>query len=726
MIVMGPWSHGAWAFEPGNNLEGGLLDLRSMNEELAGENGFIRLSGDGNSYVRGDGKPIRLWGVACAVNQKSTPEQAATHARFLARIGVNAVRVGGASAGLIPQEEGQAITDVNEAELNAIWLAVASMKKEGIYTRISPFWDHGSVKYIDPEWGIEGYKSGDHLNALLFFEPTLQKGYKAWMKALLTRPNPHTGIPIKDDPAVAIIQIVSEDSMMFWWINSIKGGPLLLLQEKFGDFLKKKYGTLEKASEAWDGASTKGDDFEQGRVGLYNLHHLNEWPPAQNTVRLNDQTAFLLYVEQSFYRDMKSYLQDELGSKQLIGPSNFGPADKVRMLDLQRFSWTAGDVIEQNGFYSTKSKGPNAFWSIEAGHTFNPRSALLDPQMPILRKHVVGKPFNLSSVTWTPPNLYTIEGPTLGAAYGSLGGIDAFYWFAAQTPAYDTNPYFRFKKVQGSHPMKRWTISHPGFISQFPAAALIYRNALVDMTQPVIHEERTLESMIKRESPLTLEDTSYNPGEHANENTETDPTFFEKVNAKAYLAGRVEVKYHGDPAKSEVMDLSPYIDDENQTVKSINDQLFMDNKHGVFLMKAPATQGVVGFLKNAGGIFETPDMTVKSSNHYASIIAVAMDGQPLESSKKILVQCGTIARPTGWTAEPSDKPGRVKITNTGDMPWRMLNLDATLTIKNPGITSATQLDVMGFKKAELEFEKSSEAVELTIPADTLYLLLEAK
>ncbi len=117
---------------------------------------------------------------------KVSDEDLARHARFLARLGVNMVRVGGATSGLMPQKEGSAITDVNEQFLDDVWRTVAAMKKEGIYVRVSPFWDHGSVKYINPDWGIEGYSSGDTVNGLLFFEPTLQRGYKAWMKHLLT------------------------------------------------------------------------------------------------------------------------------------------------------------------------------------------------------------------------------------------------------------------------------------------------------------------------------------------------------------------------------------------------------------------------------------------------------------------------------------------------------------------------------------------------------------
>ena len=96
----------------------------------------------------------------------------------------------------------------------------------------------------------------------------------------------------------------------------------------------------------------------------------------------------------------------------------------------------------------------------------------------------------------------------------------------------------------------------------------------------------------------------------------------------------------------------------------------------------------------------------------------------LSESGRILVQCGTIARPTGWSAERTEDPERVKITSTGDMPWRMLHLDASLTIRNPHITKATQLDVMGFPAGTVELEHDGKAVTLTLPRDTLFLIME--
>jgi len=56
----------------------------------------------------------------------------------------------------------------------------------------------------------------DDAHALLFFDPRMKAAYKGWLRELLTTPNPHTGIPLAKDPALAIIQIQNEDSTLFW------------------------------------------------------------------------------------------------------------------------------------------------------------------------------------------------------------------------------------------------------------------------------------------------------------------------------------------------------------------------------------------------------------------------------------------------------------------------------------------------------------------------------
>ncbi len=731
----GPWGgEGTWAFQPGEELEGGALDLRGLNENVAGQDGFVRRSADGEGFVRADGRPIRFWGVAARVNPKVPDEEIERHARFLARIGVNMVRLGGADSGLYPTAKDARITDVNEDALNDVWRAVAIFKKHGIYVRYSPFWDHGSVKYVPESWGIEGYGGkGGRLNALLFFEPTLQKGYRAWMRRLLCDKNPYTGIPLKDDPALAIVQVVSEDSLLFWWFNSIKGGPLKELQGRFAAFAKGKYGSLDAAMDAWGGADVKGDAPRAGRLGLYNLYNLTQWPVVGNARRVRDQAEFLATLERSFYAKTIDYLKNELGAKQLVGPSNMGSADEVRLDDLQRWAWSVADVIELNSFFSTGIKGQHAFWRIQPGHRFTPRSALREPGIPAARRQVVGRPFIVSSTTWTPPNPYSPEAAILNGAYAANAGLDGLLWFAASSATYDTQPYFTFVKVRGDHPMKRWSVSHPGLMTQFPAASLIFRQGLIEQADTVIHEVRTTDELFARRAPVMVESMTYAPSEHAAEALPTKREAMSRARPEAYLIGKVEVAFEGDPSRTRSADLSKYIDPASGAIRTTHGQLVMNRRRGLCLLDAPKAQGAVGFLKGAGGRFDLGDVTIESGNEYASVVVVPLDGKPLARSRTVLVQAGTTAWPTGWqtqAVEVKQKGGGTKqgleIVSTGTMPWRLANVEATVTIRNSSLVKATKLDEMGFPDGAVGLRASNRGVQVTMPADALYVVLEGR
>ena len=54
-----------WSFLPQRDSfrADALLDLRKLNEPIAGQSGFIGLSPDKNGFMRGDGVPVRFWAV---------------------------------------------------------------------------------------------------------------------------------------------------------------------------------------------------------------------------------------------------------------------------------------------------------------------------------------------------------------------------------------------------------------------------------------------------------------------------------------------------------------------------------------------------------------------------------------------------------------------------------------------------------------------------------------
>ena len=118
----------------------------SSNEPIAGRSGFVRLSDDKNGFVRGDGVPLRFWGVNYSFKREISPKELGHCARFLAKLGVNLVRLG---TDLESHAKNPGLTDTDPKNIEHAWRLVAAMKNEGIYTTISPYWA-GALKHALP------------------------------------------------------------------------------------------------------------------------------------------------------------------------------------------------------------------------------------------------------------------------------------------------------------------------------------------------------------------------------------------------------------------------------------------------------------------------------------------------------------------------------------------------------------------------------------------------
>ncbi len=717
---------GTWAFSyPDNTKPGALLDLRSLNEKTAGETGFVHLSADGQSFVLGNGKPVRFWACGSDV-YRSSPEDMARHARFLARIGVNMVRL---HTQIAPDVDGSPITRVNEKERDGIWHMVAALKKEGIYTTISPYWANGKKA---TGWGIAGYTGQTDLWGLLFFNPQLQAGYKAWMEALYARPNPYTGIPLAQDPAVAIIQVQNEDGMFFWTMQGMHPEQQTLLGRKFAAWLTTQYGSLDSAKAAWAGASDPSDDWANAKVGILPTWQLTQDQTGGLAKRVSDQVHFFADTQRGFYADITDYLKNTLGCKQLVNASNWFTADPIKLNDVERYTYTAADVVAVNKYYNGGVHlGDNNGWRIDPGHHFSNQSALRDPRdLPTNLKQVVGHPTVITESSWVSPLGYQSEGPFLMAAYQSLTGVNTFYWFSANTPEYQTELDLPWAWVGGQHPLGvKWSANVPEIMGEFPACALMYRRGYIRQGAPVVREERPLADLWERKTPLIAEDKSFDPNRAGTRAGQSQ--IAQGADPLAFLVGPVRVRYGGDPAQTKVANLAAYIDAPNKTIKSDTGEVRLNYGKGLCVVNAPKAQGVTGFLSKAGPV-TLGDVVISSGNPYATVAVVALDDLPLRRSHQVLVQVGTAARPTGWQAKETDFPSEdgkstlhgFEVVKTGAAPWQIVNADVTLSVTNPDLTKATLLDAAGYPARTVPVTRAGGKLTVHLPADTMYLVLE--
>jgi hypothetical protein len=719
---------GRWAFQPPKDefSPEALLDLRGLNEKVAGESGFVKRSPDGDGFVSGSGKPIRFWAVnddAHLRHPNFPAPDLARNARFLAKRGVNLVRFFCDIAS--PKD----LKAIDADTRDRLWKTVAAMKKEGIYVLFTPIWIGASK--IDPKMGFLD-DGGNKKWGLLFFDPKLQEAYKGWLRQVLTEKNPHTGIALKDDPALAFLQIQNEDSLLFWTSQKIKGPAKAELRRQFGEFLAKKYGSLDKAALAWGPGhevsrdQDSPDDFAKGEAALFIVWEMTQRRAgAAHQKRLGDQLEFFCRTMHDFNKSIGDYLRDELGCRLLVNAGNWRTADNVLLLDAERWSYSANEVMAVNRYYSGIHEGDKSGWAICRGDRFTDESVLLRPRrLPVALKQVEGFPMLVTESSWVPPLGRQSEGPFLVAAYQSLTGVAGFFWFSMKEEGWAD---WAVNRSNGYMPSQgKWICNTPMLMGQWPAAALTYRLGYVQKGPPAVREERALADLWSRAMPIIAEDEGYDPNRDKGL-IPKESNVKDGVDPLAYLVGPVLVKYGGQPANNRVADLAKYIDAGKSTVRSITGELAWNYGQGWCTLDAPKAQGASGFLGKAGA-FKLADVEIASGNDYATVMVVSMDDKPIRSSSKVLVQVGTSARSTGWKTKPCKVGGLdgEEIVDFGQAPWQIVRGDVTVTVANPGLKTARVLDANGMPVRDLPLEApaSGGGKILRFPPDALYAVLQ--
>ena len=717
----GKTKEGFFAWEPPGDLlkDSCPIDFRHLNEEQAGKDGFVRR--EGNGFVLGNGDPVRFWMVQGDSLKAMKPQLVDYRARRLAKYGVNLVRLG--NLGLFGQWK-KGDTDAFKKSLDRLHCLVAALKKQGIYIYLGHLYWDTSVSLTEAD-GFPGYGKGKKALAILFFDPTMQAFYKRWVSALMNANNPYTGLPMSKDPAVAFVEIQNESSLLF---HSFKPGRLVpqtreLIERKFGDWVKKKHGSIQKALTAW---GTKGqpppryyqaeDHPEDGRLGLYGAGHLtnSDWAVNQrNPKRGSDQLQFMVESQKGFYEKMAKDWREELGLQNLVTCSNWKTADPRTLGVLERYCYTAGDAICRNVYFGVSyDPRPKRFYANDVGDTYIDRSALKPPARPspLTVAHVQDHPYMITENNWTRPNRYRVEWPFLVAAYGPMMGIDGWVFFALDAALWRSR-------------MKVWDVNSPSVLGQFPAAALAFRKGYVKEAPAAVEETLSLDSLY-RFKPAALFELS---GKDAlweariGDKEGAMDGAASQIDPLAFFVGKVNRRVTEGDNPSIKTNLAACIDRGAGTVRSLTGEQEWNFGTGVVKLNTPYVQGACGFLKQAGAI-DLGDVTIQSDNEYAAVMVISLDGQPISKSQKLLIQAGTEDWPYGFETEEIGEKER--ITAIGGYPLNVRKVQASVILKNAVVRRVQPLDLNGYETGE---ETSAEAGEkgfvVRLPEDSLYTLV---
>ena len=305
---------------------------------------------------------------------------------------------------------------------------------------------------------------------------------------------------------------------------------------------------------------------------------------------------------------------------------------------------------------------------------------------------VQGKPLLVTEWNDCFPNQYRLEGPALMAAYASLQDWDGLLQFASTT------------ELPGAVPLSQFNINtRPDNEALYQWGALVFRQGLL------------------KPAPLTLLEP-ISQAQVLADGSHSDWLF---DHPWLPLAVRVAKRFTGAQtvAPPSLAAAQAYDHADLQRVDSSSGQLSLDYGAGRLRVDSPQTQGFVGALGGAAGL-QTRGLRLSlgAGHPWAAVLAVSLDGKPLDASGRLALLAVGRCENTGQTYAPDHHALR----QIGGLPVLMEGLDGSVGLKlGPGDWSARPLDADGNAGAERAMTQQGDWWELPLSGaepSTSYLI----
>jgi hypothetical protein len=631
------------------------IGLENWLERPAGKHGRIARQDDTLIY---HGRPIKLWGLnLCYGTCAPEKELAEKRAAFYRKYGINAVRLhkyadGPGWAGI---QSPDSFVEFDPDGLERMDYQVAQFKAAGIYIKLSAHFgtqklgpaDKQYVPYLEEFGTSRGRDSRvETPHSAVHYSPELQRVQILQTVNLLQHKNPYTGLTYAEDPAIAFVEIINEQSIFFY--STLRRQ----VAERFSAFLRKKYGHHAKLVAAWgrdafDSFAGEGFAADGEHLDKNNLLPLGNpwfWDPDQlngsqafRKQRLLDSLHFLFTQQAAFYTDYTNALR-EAGYQGEIVSSNWQAGRAYSHFANLASDGAVGTVDRHNYFGGDRA---NASMLARAG------SGMLSSGM----QQVADRPFMLSEWIHVFPNEWGVEGPAILGAYGmGLQGWDVSFMFQNRDNGAFSDRIGR----------DQWDVTAPQVLGAFPAVARhIHRG---DVQEADVVVARNVHLMSLFEGRLSFDDRVV----QGYDDKELDSS---KVPARALAAARSVVAFTDKYTDTPVFDLKPYQRD-GQLVSATGQLRWQEAAgacRGFFTIDTPGTKAVVGFA--AGRKCELGRVTIEPQTNFGAIYVTARQrDQTIESSRELLIVALARARNTGMKFSPDGK----KLLAAGRAPISLL------------------------------------------------------
>ena len=695
------------------------ISMTDWLEKPAGKHG--RISRDREKLIY-NGEPIKLWGLnLCYSTCAPEKELADKRAAFYAKYGVNSVRLhkyadGAGWAGI---QSADSFVELDPEGLDRMDYQIAAFKKRGIYTKLSAHFgsqklgpaDKKHVPYLR-EFGEFSQRKNRITtpHSAVHYSPELQQVQILQMVRLLNHKNPYTGMTYAEDPAIAFLEIINEQSILFFTsMGPLKASPTLRkhVAKRFCDWLREKYGNHAALVEAWGGDeafdSFEGDGFPA--IGEHldkdNILPLgNPWyfdpqqihgSQAYRRQRLLDTMWFLYELQNEFYsRYVKAMREAEYEGE--IVASNW-QAGRSYSHFLNLHSDALVGTIDRHNYFGGGS-----------GNRINNATMLAVPGSGTLSagmQQVSDRPFMLSEWIHVAPNEWGVEGPAVIGAYGmGLQGWDVSYMFQNRDAG-------TFSERVGRD---RWDVTAPQVMGVFPAVA---RHVLRgDVREAELRAPTYVHVPSLAEGKLGVDDK-------VEQQYDVKTFTSEQVPAASLAVVRSAVKFTDEYRGTPIFDPNSYVNDGFcvSETRQLRWKAGDSKLRGFFTMNTDATKAVVGFAE--GRTCDLGTVAIHSECRYGAIYVTAKEpDRDLTDSNNILIVAIARARNSGMKVFAENR-----IIEKGESPVVMEPVKAKILLRRPGTPTVHVLDHSGSRTGKtLPVEKGIVEIDGSRDKTCYYLV----
>lgn len=418
------WPEATVGIAPGNP------DLGFLNHTPAGSKGRVRAAGA--DLVFDDGSPARFWGANLQAYAlfRTAPENIAAHARRLAALGFNLVRIHHHDSRWVTPNvfgaKAPATTRLDPEAMAMLDLWTAALRDEGIYVWLDLHVGREVTARdgIDAFDEIAGGKARADIRGFNYVSDSIRARMLEFQRAYLSHRNPHTGLRYAEDPAIIAVLITNENDLTHHFGNALlpdKGVPAhsAIYMARARDFAKAQ-GLPPK--ETW-----------------------KAWTFGPSKLFLND-------LERRFFQTTIADIR-ATGFDGLVATTNSWGGNSIAALP----SLTLGTIIDVHAYGQPDELRRN------------PRDAAGFPDWAAAAQ-VAGMPLSVSewNITGFPAG-DRLAGPLRMAASAAYQGWDAPMIFG-----YSQRP------LNGPTRPGNWSVAYdPAILAMLPAAALMYRQGHV-------------------------------------------------------------------------------------------------------------------------------------------------------------------------------------------------------------------------------------------------------